>query len=146
MTAIQFEARLMGLKKTRNAKGDWCECRLEVHPDEAQALFMLKLGTRLGVAAVPIGDDEQPITPEKPKGGELARRAGILCSDKRFWHFCGAKGLTRPDDTREAASIVRGYCEVGSRAELDGNPQAASLFLALEQEFKLAHGMTAEKR
>jgi len=147
----------MGLKKTRNKDGDWCECRLEVHPNDAQELFMLALGTRLGVAAVPITDvaDEKRAIPEKPKGGELARRAGILCQDERFQVWVYQR--ENPDETvfpgnpigytlTTTAAWLRGECGINSRAELDHNSEAAKRFLEIETEFKQAHGMMAEKR
>lgn len=155
---MQFEARLMGLKKTRNKDGDWCECRLEVHPNEAQDLFMLALGTRLGVAAVEITDDEQPATPEKLKGGELARQAGILIKNIKMQAFMAGHHdpedhlhvvdpPSRPVNPLEADCRwqICKQCNIRNLRELDHNPEAAERFKTLKAEFEQAHGLMAER-
>lgn len=56
------------------------------------------------------------------KGGRLARLAGQLCQQSDFHAFCSARSAD------EAAAYIRRVCHVGSRAELDHDPQAANLF------------------
>jgi hypothetical protein len=74
---------------------------------------------------------------EKPKGGPLARLAGMWCADPRFqswlahahaaeWH---ALNLGYPA-AETAAAAVRMICGITSRADLDNNPQAARVFNA----------------
>jgi len=64
-----------------------------------------------------------PPAREKPKGGPLAKLAGIWCGNPAFWQWCGAS------DANEAAAFVKNTCQVSSRAELDHDPAAAALFL-----------------
>jgi hypothetical protein len=78
----------------------------------------------------------KPAAPsDVPKGGELARLAGILCGDAEFqvWiearHPTIAEGAEFGDDaSKVAAHIVRTLCGVESRAELDHDPEAARRF------------------
>lgn len=60
--------------------------------------------------------------PEKPKGGELAKQAGIWCADPRFQQWLGVQ------DELEAKFRVCETCYVDSRAELDHNETAARRF------------------
>lgn len=83
-------------------------------------------GKRYMLALVEIGDDEQPVQPvEKPKGGALAKLAGIWCSNPNFIKWIGAS------DAEGAAKQIRVMCGVLSRAELDSNPDAADRFQRL---------------
>lgn len=148
---IQFEGRLFGYKKTRNKDGDWVEVRLQVHPEEAAPLNSIALGQRLQCVVVPIGNDEQPL-PVKPKGGELAKRAGILCGDERFQKWLakleGHILTGGPKEKADATAILlRRMCGVLTRAEFDSitRTEPGQKFLALEHEFKEAHGMVAER-
>lgn len=63
-----------------------------------------------------------PAADEKPKGGDLARLAGMLCSNPKFqsWLECES-----PD---AAAEFIRLECGIASRAELDHNEAAAQAF------------------
>lgn len=71
---------------------------------------------------------------EKPKGGPLAREAGILCNATKFRQFLGAKLGVAPN-TVDAATYMRNHCNVSSRAKLDHDEQAAKAFVALRDEF-----------
>lgn len=91
-----------------------------------------RAGQRFAVVLVEIGDDEQPVIPEiapapapaieRPKGGDLARMAGMWCADPEF------RDWSRTDSADHAADWIRDVCEVESRAELDNNAHAAQLF------------------
>lgn len=92
-------------------------------------------GHRFMAALVEIGDDEQPVQSdigktisEKPKGGELARLAGIWCNEPKFWRWVNASGFTAIDNDMQAAAYIRSVCEVESRAELDNNDRAGMRF------------------
>lgn len=65
---------------------------------------------------------------EKPKGGELARLAGIWCEHHQFQWWAGAA------DAKEAADFVRSTCEIRSRAEIDSSERATFLFNELIRE------------
>jgi hypothetical protein len=92
-------------------------------------------GHRFAAVLVEIGEDEQPVVqpePEKPKGGALAKLAGMLCDDPNFWqflthHFSTEEACESPDN---AAEIIREVCEIPSRSELDWNTDAANRFQA----------------
>lgn len=64
----------------------------------------------------------------KPKGGDLARLAGIWCNDPAFQAWIGAT------DTQTARRKLCLKCGIESRAELDHNPRAAQYFHAVIRE------------
>lgn len=87
-------------------------------------------GQRLACVLVEIGDDEQPVErhEEKPKGGTLAKLAGMWCNDPRFWEWL-TKCCDRPcSKTGDAAHWIRQWCSVNSRTELDSDEEAAARF------------------
>jgi hypothetical protein len=127
---------------------------VDVEPTHAQAAFSLfgAPGTPMALAALKVGhaakSDAIDTTPErvqksagnehvaeKPKGGPLAKLAGIWCADPAFWEWVNS--VTRGGifwhikDADDAASFVREYCEVDSRAELDHDEAAAERFQRL---------------
>lgn len=65
---------------------------------------------------------------EKPKGGELARLAGILCNEPTFWEFLLDHHGKLAQDAHEAAKAIRRICRVDSRADLDHDAEAAYSF------------------
>ncbi len=83
-------------------------------------------GKRYMLALVEIGDDEQPV---QKKGGPLAILAGKWCQDPEFWKFLDANAWPT-SNAADAANHIRQWCGIGSRAELDHNPNAAQLFHA----------------
>lgn len=91
----------------------------------AVAIAALKYGSgAIGSAAAP-----EPVPEEKPKGGALARLAGMWCNDPAFCAWLTERGdFARPLDSAGAADVVRAWCYVSSRAELDSQPAAAEHF------------------
>ena len=101
-------------------------------------------GKRYMLALVEIGDDEQPVqqpsppevgytpptpdVPAKPKGGALAKLAGRWCQDPMFWAWLETDPLNAARSTTGAAACVYALCEIGSRADLDHNQEAAEKF------------------
>lgn len=108
-------------------------------------------GQRLAVCIVEIGEDGQPQQQEpkaeapvveRPPGGPLAKLAGQWCADKAFQHWVAFNhgGLierlamvsaTQGENMSSeqiAAEVVRHYCRINSRSELDWNPAAAKRF------------------
>lgn len=65
---------------------------------------------------------EKPAEPEKPKGGQLARLAGIWCREPLFWKFLGVS------NEQDAIEAIYSKCGVTSRAELDSQVSAAKRF------------------
>lgn len=110
-------------------------------PDDLEAFRALTVrkgntaGHRFMAALVEIGDDEQPVQSdigktisEKPKGGELARLAGIWCNEPKFWRWIDAVGGPEIDNDMQAAEWIRKTCDVESRVELDHNKEAGEYF------------------
>ncbi len=156
---IECEARLIGLSKQRRKDGDWTEIRFHIHPNETpHALFILPLGTDCNLAISgmdeidatapaeatdadsPSEATQAPENPERPPGGPLARRAGILCEKREFtiWARRQAWVLWNeqiPAHPNNAADFLRRVCGVSSRAELDHDPEAAAIFDGVVDEF-----------
>lgn len=95
-------------------------------------------GKRYMLAIVEIGDDELPAQqptktegppqPEKPKGGPLAKLAGMWCNDPKFWEWAAQSCGAEVSCEQHAADVIRAWCEIDSRAELDSSPAAGALF------------------
>jgi hypothetical protein len=107
--------------------------QIDIDPDCRRDFFRLfpEIDTRIALA--PLKNAAKPDT----KGGELARLAGVLCSDSdfQFWIEHNTPGKEMPvlgaeddDPAERAAIIVRHRCGVKSRAELDHNGLAAERF------------------
>ena len=86
------------------------------------------------------------LAPKKPKGGALARLAGMWCADEDFYQFIlsvydrfmGGSGrgtgdldpetlsnMTKEDVCRHALYVI---CAINSRAELDNDSEAKRIF------------------
>lgn len=125
--SFQGEVMLAGWSETHNGGAKvtfWLQDADDLEAFKAMTVAKGKTaGQRLALVAVEIGDDEQPVhRQEKPKGGELARLAGILCENPLFHKWLGVTG------DEFAAKRVRVICEVASRAELDHCEEAAERF------------------
>lgn len=81
------------------------------------------------------------------KGGPQARRAAMLCQNKRFWlyldHRWRAKNALEyrqfPDGTFKAAGAARWLrkaCGIQSRAELDHNEQACEMLERIVADYQ----------
>jgi hypothetical protein len=83
-------------------------------------------------------------TADTPKGGQLAKLAGMWCADEQFLKWIR---LQYPDQviktSDEIAAIIRAVCLVDSRAELDHNEAAAQLF---HTEFRLPYNAWLQGR
>jgi len=125
--AFQGEVMLAGWSETHNGGAKvtfWLQDSDDLEAFKTMTVAKGKTaGQRLALVAVEIGDDEQPVhRQEKPKGGELARLAGQLCQNPEFLEYGNY------ESPEEAAADIRFACQIGSRAELDHNPQAAAIF------------------
>ncbi|WP_175224643.1 hypothetical protein [Achromobacter ruhlandii] len=130
--AFQGEVMLAGWSQTHNGGAKvtfWLADDTDLEAFKAMTVAKGKTGgQRLALVAVEIGDDEKPvsrdagITASEPKGGELAKLAGMFCQSTAFWEFC------RADDADEARDWILGVCGIQSRRDLDHNPTAAQLF------------------
>ncbi|CUJ41801.1 Uncharacterised protein [Achromobacter xylosoxidans] len=124
--AFQGEVQLLGWSESHST-GAKIVLQL-ADADDLEAFKLMTVakgkvaGQRLAIVAVEIGDDEQPKAQPEPKGGELAKLAGMFCQSTAFWEFC------RADDADEARDWILGVCGIQSRRDLDHNPTAAQLF------------------
>ena len=73
---------------------------------------------------------------DRPKGGELAKWAGILCNDKEFQNWVGANCV------EEARDYIFTECAITSRVYLDHDKQAGDIFREIMRDFdKFKHGI-----
>lgn len=98
-------------------------------------------GQRFMCVLVEIGDDEQPKPAEedRPKGGSLAKSAGVLCDTDLFQQYAMVKTPVPRDDVSRsqiAAEYIRSFCRVTSRADIDHSPTARQLFAQLMAEYR----------
>ena len=98
---------------------------------DAYALFGAR-GTQLAIAALQVGYaqvSEVREVIEKPKGGPLAKLAGIWCNDPQFWKWIdNVSKVDGCDSADVAAGYIYAKCDIDSRAELDNNQVAAEKF------------------
>lgn len=125
--SFQGEVMLAGWSETHNGGAKvtfWLQDSDDLEAFKRMTVAKGKTaGQRLALVAVEIGEDEQPVQrPDKPKGGELARLAGMFCQQPKFWQFAGVEGA------EEAAEWIRVKCMVDSRSELDHSESAARIF------------------
>ena len=107
----------------------------DIEPANAQAAFALfgSPGTPMALAALKVGH-AAVVEPEKPKGGTLAKSAGIICSDAMFQDFARHKGYAPTCDG--ACHLIYIFCDIDSRAELDHDARAAARYRALMANFR----------
>lgn len=120
------------LASTVNCKtmaDDSLRLTIDISPQDAKAAFSLFgarglpcVIARLNPEAALEAQQEATIEADKPKGGELARLAGMFCQQPEFCEWADL------NDGIEAAAFIRYACRIGSRAELDHNDAAASAF------------------
>lgn len=143
---IAFKGEAMLLNWNESKQGRTVVFQLDEEADQHPfKQFTTKKGKRAGqrfmAVFVEIGDDEQPIVHEK-KGGPLSQSAAMLCDTQEFRCFLLEKILGMPGRNFKSfpethwADVVRKYCGVTSRAELDHNEQAAKLFHKLVAEYR----------
>lgn len=131
---------------------------IEIEPADAlRAMQMLGMpGLPIAIVRLahsdPLADPEPPpaisAPPKagKPATGPLCRSAGILCNDEKFQRFCLAMidnnevgiplGLRLAPPEEAAAEVIRAYCVVASRRDIDGNPDAKLRFAQLMANYR----------
>lgn len=102
------------------------------HAAEAFALFGPR-GRAVAIAALKDGA-AKVAEPEKPKGGEWAKLAGIWCNSPVFWNFANGReyqGIVwQVDDAHTAKGFIYHLCDIESRTALDNDPEALVRFNA----------------
>jgi hypothetical protein len=101
---------------------------------DAYALFGAR-GTPLAIAALKTGyavagepSVKESLTPETPKGGALAKLAGMWCADKTFQAWLETDPDNAAPNESGATLCLYALCEIESRRELDHDPAAAERF------------------
>lgn len=92
-------------------------------------------------AAKPDGEQAEK-TEDPPKGGALAKRAGIICNEGAFRTFLNLEHQIRVADADEAADWLREHCGVKTRAALDHDDKAGGVFRELDRAYTV--WMTAD--
>ncbi len=69
--------------------------------------------------------------PQSPHCGPLCKWAGMVCKEPAFWEFLGVES----EDA--AVSLFRHECGVGSRRELDDNPEASGRAHKIRNEYMI---------
>lgn len=104
---------------------------VDIEPRHAKAAFALfgERGTAVALAALKAAPEPET-QPEALKGGELSKWAALRCQDPAFRAWLRNQGPARQDwnTTDGAADTIRAICHITSRAELDHNKAAASIF------------------
>ena len=104
-----------------------------IHAKAALELFGMP-GTLLAIAALKDGSGAVKNTPaqqpeEELKGGPMAQAAGMICNTELFQQFADGTGAA-------ADELVRTYCNIKSRRELDHNVEAARRYGQLMTRFR----------
>lgn len=73
---------------------------------------------------------------DRPKGGELAMQAGILCNMDLFHRWLERTTATEKVDRVKAGEMVRKTCGVDSRAMLDHDEGAAAAFREMQTAYE----------
>jgi hypothetical protein len=117
----------------------------DIEPDNAQDAFRLFAapGTPAAIAALQVGymskKDEKLDTSDEhvqksnetihePKGGALAKLAGMWCADKTFQAWLETDPDNAAPNESGATLCLYALCEIESRRELDHDPAAAERF------------------
>lgn len=114
---------------------------LRLHDRDELEAFVGKEGKRYMCVLVEIGDDEQPVAypkdvhylecddNNKPLLGPAAYWLVQRCKEPMFQAWLKKEGGFSEDLTEaKAAEIVKSWCGVGSRKEIDGNTQSLANF------------------
>ena len=133
METSQFEGKKIALKQTK----DGYAMTLAIHPDDIPDELMRDfVGARYMVVMVRLADNEEPLNREEFAGGQMIKKAGMLCRDPEFWKFMEHEGLAFEMRESAVAEALCGYCDISSRAELKTNLQSQTLFKRLMGEFE----------
>lgn len=95
---------------------------LDDHPRDAKSIASHESGE--------VRDKQQDPEPEL-KGGALARRAGITCSERGFWTFLGVSSAD------EAKADVCRRCGITTRKMLDHDERAAAIWDDIIGKYRL---------
>ena len=109
----------------------------DFEPASAQDAFRLFAapGTPAAIAALQVGYAsvgepvvKDSLTDEKPKGGALAKLAGMWCADKTFQSWLETDPDNAAPTENGAALCLYAMCNIQSRRQLDHDTAAAERF------------------
>lgn len=126
---IMDQLKLMGHGES-DTSGCWIKFQvLPEHQDRVRGLKgeIFEVTARLIDNGDTVGQAEAA-KPTKPKGGKLARDAGIWCQSEDVIEFAKYSGYPA------AETMVYEQCDITSRAYLDHDESAAKRYLELKQE------------
>ena len=130
--ALQLEVKKDGLKQLQS--GEWT-LSLKVHANDVPTpLLTAAMGTRYMLAMVEVGDNEEPVQQEKPKGKSYAQKAGICCNEPAFRQFLMESELLHPEG--DPAAAIRFVCAVESRSELIEGTEAGETWRNLYLDYQ----------
>ena len=163
MTAISATYSDLKFVRTRKVVQIILECPIEQSKQVTDLLGFPKPDAEQWVGVAPLAgveptkDQKPPSEPDRPRKrwSELSRaqRAGIRCGDPKFqqWFAVEFPGLwsdmsLHGDHEKMAAAAVRYLCRrIGSRAELDTDEEAGTLWDALDAQYRQDAGLEAEQ-
>jgi hypothetical protein len=133
METSQFEGKKIALKQTK----DGYAMTLAIHPDDIPDELMRDfVGARYMVVMVRLADNEEPLNREEFAGGQMIKKAGMICRDPIFWNYMEYEGLVFEKKESAVAEALCGYCDIVSRSDLKTNHHAQGLFKKLMGEFE----------
>jgi hypothetical protein len=120
---------------------------VDIEPRHAQAAFALfgAPGVPMALAALKVGQPEpvpEMFKAPTPKGGTgpICLWLAMRCRDPAFRAWLTDFGdFNAPLTEETCAQVVRDWCQVGSRSEIDGNTKAEALFERHIRKPWLAH-------
>jgi hypothetical protein len=104
---------------------------IDIEPRNAQDAFALFGAPGRAVALAALKDGSAAVKepePEKPKGGEWAKLAGMWCTDLDFREWANSLYAQKVHNDVEAAELIRDECGIKSRVELDHDAGALRRF------------------
>ena len=129
MTAISGTRRAM-----KEMADGTLRVQIDIDPRFRASFFEMFGQIDMPVAIAPLVADfernepEPKPEPEKPKGGQLAKLAGMWCEEPEFWEFLTHKTGSKISTADGAAASVRHQCSIESRSDLDHNEIASAHF------------------
>lgn len=135
--AMQVEAKKDGLSQLQS--GEWV-LKLKLHAaDIPTPLLTANMGTRYMLAVVEIGDNEEPVQQEKPKGKSYAQQAAMCCGEPGFHVFCHDTlnwEISPVQNEERIAEQLRAHCGVISRADLIEGTEAGTKWRKLWLDYQ----------
>lgn len=133
MKTLQFEAIKLAIKQDKEGY----VLTLRMHPDEIpEDLLRDFVGARYQCVLVRLDGNERPMNKEIEYAGDrVVQLSGLTCRDPDFWQFLLEDTCIIEATEKEAASWLRDYLRVNTRADLRTNVAARERFNLLYEGF-----------